>query len=52
MEELIKIRYPNMKKYKTSILQYKKREEIGLLFFYLQLFILNNKHISFLFSPW
>ena len=33
IEELIKIRYPHMNKYKTSILQYKKREEIRLLFF-------------------
>ena len=52
MEELIKIRYPNMNKYKTSILQYKKREEIRLLFFIYILSISKGKHASFLLSFW
>ena len=52
MEELIKIRYPHMNKYKTSILQYKKREEIRLLFFIYILSISKDKHTSFLLSFW
>ena len=52
MEELIKIRYPHMNKYKTSILQYKKREEIRLLFFIYILSISKDKHASFLLSFW
>ena len=45
IEELIKIRYPNMKKFKTSILQYKKREEIRLLFFIYNLSTSKDKHV-------
>lgn len=52
IEELIKIRYPNMNKYKTSTLQYKKREEIRLLFFIYILSISKDKHASFLLSFW
>ena len=52
IEELIKIRYPHMNKYKTSILQYKKREEIRLLFFIYILSISKGKHASFLLSFW
>gem|GEM_PF-2387878 len=51
MEELIKIRYPNMKKYETSILQYKKREEIRLLFFiYIYSFRKTNTFLSYFHS--
>ena len=52
IEELIKIKHANMKEETRSILQYKKREEIRLLFFIYILSISKGKHASFLLSFW